>query len=404
MIAHGGRPRQLDHTPIGGAVECCQIGRDLHRQERRTLASRKQTTTTKTEDKNEHTTHQNNQKPATTTTTMATPTPNHGVPQDTPERFGDDVTTKHDNSIRIMFQNINGLPAKKDKQKNTHILETVNGFETDIFAASEVNKYWPNIPADHRPQHRFRGWWENSHIGFAYNSTFRQKQASQPGGNMIITTGHAATRVKGGKTNNDPSGLGRWCSTPIRGKNGMSLRIVSAYRPSNKIAKRNTTYSQHIRYFNQISRDGCPQQLFWDDLFAQLDEWRKTDELIILAVDANQDIRSRTLTAAMRQRGMEEVMIARHGDDLPPTCSGSKPIDGIFASSEIRVSRCGYLDSEKAFLATTEPCGPTLIRPSYTTVSLSWRCMCLHDDSRLPTQKPQRNISKSGASLLQSTN
>ena len=132
-------------------------------------------------------------------------------------------------------------------------------------------------------------------------------------------------------------------STPIRGKNGLALRIVSAYRPSNKISKGNTTYSQHIRFFNRISRDGCPQQLFWDDLFAQLDAWKKAGELIVLAVDANQDIRNGALSAAMRHRGIGEVMVGRHGDDLPPTCSGSKPIDGIFASNEVRITKCGYL-------------------------------------------------------------
>ena len=40
---------------------------------------------------------------------------------------------------------------------------------------------------------------------------------------------------------------------------------------------------------------------------------------------------------------MSEVFLTAHGEKLPPTCSGSLPIDGIFTSEDLRVMKCGYL-------------------------------------------------------------
>ena len=352
MIAFGGRPRQLGLTPRGGAEECCQRGgvfRERGRTTTNTINNKKTKQKQPSNTYQHHTTTTTVRTTNTTTQIQPTETTQTQAGPDSPEltsiteRFGNSITTKHDRSLRIMFQNVNGLPSKNEGQKNTHILDTVNNFNVDVLALSETNKYWPNIPTDHRPQNRFRGWWENSHVNYSFNSTFRQKQANQPGGNLMITVGRTATRVDGAKSGEDVTKLGRWCFTSVKGKNGKIIRMVTAYRPSNKIAKRNTAYSQHIRHFNQISRAGCPQKLFWEDLFGAIDKWQTSGDSIILTVDANQDVRTPSLQKEMEKRGMSEVFLSAHGEKLPPTCSGSLPIDGIFATGDLRIMKCGYL-------------------------------------------------------------
>ena len=97
MIAPGGRPRQLDHTPTGGAVECCHTGRDLQRQERRTLAIKKSTSARENE------------------IIVA--------------RIGDDVTVKrfhqHGSSVSLIAENDDYQPIEVDLQTEIFAIEGI---------------------------------------------------------------------------------------------------------------------------------------------------------------------------------------------------------------------------------------------------------------------------------------
>ena len=59
--------------------------------------------------------------------------------------------------------------------------------------------------------------------------------------------------------------------------------------------------------------------------------------------DINQDVAGKKLNAEFEKREMVEIFHEKFGDNLPPTCSGSKTIDGIFISKDLRVKKCGYL-------------------------------------------------------------
>ena len=93
---------------------------------------------------------------------------------------------------------------------------------------TESNQHWKNVPIEDRLQERTRGWWENIHIKTAYYQAFPLQHKFQPGGGSLWSLDTAAHRVM--SACDDPTGLGRWVSTKYRGKHGISLRMVCAYR------------------------------------------------------------------------------------------------------------------------------------------------------------------------------
>ncbi len=64
----------------------------------------------------------------------------------------------------------------------------------------------------------------------------------------------------------DPSGLGRWSWTHLRGKDGLNMRVIVAYwlcKPSTPGTF--TIYAQHMVYFNNLDNDRCQRVAFVQD-------------------------------------------------------------------------------------------------------------------------------------------
>ena len=68
----------------------------------------------------------------------------------------------------------------------------------------------------------------------------------------------------------DPSGLGRWTSARFQGRNGVFLRVVSAYRPVSHSANDGsgelTLHAQHLKYLNEWNDNQSPRLAFMEDL------------------------------------------------------------------------------------------------------------------------------------------
>ena len=70
----------------------------------------------------------------------------------------------------------------------------------------------------------------------------------------------------------DPTGLGRWVSILLRGKDGITTGLVCGYNPcaSSKKATR-SSYQQHGSYLIKKEKDTmCPRKRFKEDLLLQL--------------------------------------------------------------------------------------------------------------------------------------
>jgi hypothetical protein len=144
--------------------------------------------------------------------------------------FGDDLPVKKKNILRIGFQNIGGFSTEPNNIKDDYIRFGLTHFDFDIFGITETNVDWRLQPEDNKLWSRTREWWEHLQISFTHNTTFPPLENRQFGGNAIFTMNETAHKVfdKG----RDKSNLGRWTWTKLRGKNGHTLTIITAYRPN----------------------------------------------------------------------------------------------------------------------------------------------------------------------------
>ena len=104
----------------------------------------------------------------------------------------------------------------------------------------------------------------------------------------------------------------------IRGKQH-TIRIISAYRPCHSLGPE-TVYAQHSRFFhNQPPYSKDPRQRILDDLSTQITEWQTQGDLIILCMDANDDIREPPISRFIETLQLREAILSHHPRP-PSTC------------------------------------------------------------------------------------
>ena len=161
------------------------------------------------------------------------------------------------------------------------------------------------------------------------------------------------------RTHSLVAGLGQWTSTRFRGRNGIITRIVCAYWPcaptgTDKIF---SVYAQHQRYFDEQRDDICPREAFIRDLCVALDIWLERGEQLIVALDANEDLRNGPVATALQSHNLREVLLTKHGQNAPPTTdNGSSVIDGIWATPSINIEQGGYQAGGEALPRTNHRC------------------------------------------------
>ncbi len=146
----------------------------------------------------------------------------------------------------------------------------------------------------------------------------------------------------------DKTGLGRWSVMMLRG-NGVRTRVVCGYNPCyNENQYSSTTYQQHRRYFiTQRSDLTCPRKKFREDLVAQLPRWRNDGDRLIVCLDANEHIYKKPIRKALTDiEGLAMKIVVGDFTGTPIGSTyfcGSKPIDGVWVTSNITVSNVAII-------------------------------------------------------------
>ena len=122
------------------------------------------------------------------------------------EPWGDKLPTKPPSTLRVCFQNIGGFPPYLSHTKNRQIINVINSLHIDVFAASEMNQCWHNVPVQDRLHERTRGWWEQLHLSFSYLRSFPSSSTFQPGGVCLFSLNQVGHRVH--SSGADPAKLG----------------------------------------------------------------------------------------------------------------------------------------------------------------------------------------------------
>ena len=263
--------------------------------------------------------------------------------------WGDNINSKQKLHFRILTININGLPQQQQHPKYGIIREQVAKCKVDILGLSETNLKWNQFSTYDRLSQRTSKWWENTHCSYSYNSHDVSTSKFQPGGTAILSKNHLSNRALS-QRQQDPSGLGRWCSTLYQGKNRTLLRLIQVYRPCKPNPNSNNgAYQQHSRFFLHKEITTCPRDKFLIDLQTFLLQCKNNNEQIIVMGDFNDDINKPPISNFFDDLDMKNLLSNIH--DFNPSNQqstfnrGHATIDGIFATHGISAIRGGYLNA-----------------------------------------------------------
>jgi hypothetical protein len=270
--------------------------------------------------------------------------------------YGDPISVKTDDILRLGFQNFNGLTGRDNDPVDVSLRQWITKWDFDVFGLSEVNMYWPQVRKELQFLERVNSWFNplQTRALCSYNKNEIRKHRSirQYGGTAQISRGNAALRQV--DRDEDPSGLGRWVWQKYMGKDQRVLRVITAYRPiKTAAASLYTVYRQHWAHYKSLGTERDPRAAILDDLTTAIQEWRKDGEHIVLMMDANEDVRGTTMTQFLATLQMREVILERNGEDVAPRTHirGQKPIDGIFVTDSIDIINGGYASFDQGVQA-----------------------------------------------------
>eukprot|EP00957_Ditylum_brightwellii_P112629 8585530-Ditylum_brightwellii.AAC.1 len=94
--------------------------------------------------------------------------------------------------------------------------------------------------------------------------------------------GNFIGRIDKEESGRDPSGLGRFSWHLLRGKGGVTIRVMPVYRPCIPNSKgTGTVYSQHLSYFHSIGCFQCPRNAIMEDIKEKVEKWLKKGDQIL---------------------------------------------------------------------------------------------------------------------------
>ena len=293
----------------------------------------------------------------------------HGVPRDrnqAPFRANQDTSSKTwgdviilpkpEQTLRFIFQNIQGLPINTYSEKHQQIGAAILETGADVFGMAELNLNFKSLPASSQWNDRFHHLRRN-HSVHTYNQHDSSNEKILFGGTAQISTGVFSHRAT--ESGADESGMGRWVWTLYTGKNHTRLRVISGYRPNPDYTDRpGSVYSQQERCLRANKDDRNPRRAFIQDLAQKLDAWTTAGNLIIIGMDANDNVRNGDVKEMLRSRGIVDVHAAQH-PNLPTASTCNKntrniPVDGIWASPSLDCLAAGYYGYGELVIGKTD--------------------------------------------------
>ena len=244
--------------------------------------------------------------------------------------------------FRVLFQNINGINKHSFHDDSKKLLAKAAQLQPDIVGLNEIKLNPAKLAQQDQWHTRVKKAIPGSFTTYAYNTTEPFADDHIAGGVGIIATKEAAVRFH--SRSDDPTGLGRWTSIRITGRQDYNVRYVCAYNP-NENGNLEGSWMQQERYFKANDQFQNPLEIFQADLCRAVEAWLAAGEHIVLMLDANQDIRTGPLGKAFQHLGLHEAIISKHIDVHPPVPThqtGSRTIDGIFTTLDTSDARCGY--------------------------------------------------------------
>jgi len=264
-------------------------------------------------------------------------------------RYGNlDPRHKQDESVRLMSLNINGLSMSKSvNPKADRLKQIIPKYSIDMVGMQETCINWTEFKPSHTIASLLRATEDPMRSVHSFNRhETKDVGRVQRGGTATIANDVLSNYVK--SSGADHTQLGRWSWSLLEGEPGHKTRVITAYAPCGSEASGlATNWKQQKRYIQTHrinTRD--PRQMFENDLYAALLQWREQGDRLILMMDANSNAFSGKFTrrlAADELQMREAVHSVASGQGPHTHIRGSEPIDGIWFSNDLELQGACYL-------------------------------------------------------------
>ena len=268
----------------------------------------------------------------------------HTTLQNKQDLFGARIDKKPSNVIRIGFKNIHGFPSPTTQQVKYDVLQaesSEHGFNFDLQSYIETNKRWNRV---HHSQHirgLTKGWWEKPCFQLAWLKDTKETTI-QFGGIATITNKYITScRFSHGEDD-----MGRWTWSTLRGKKGIKMTIISAYRPC-KSNNDQSVEMQQLQYLRDRDIDTDPHACFDADLKGLIEGKITEGHKIILMGDFNVLMnKTNSFTSMLLDLGLQEIITKKYSPEEGRSTyrHGSTIIDSIWTSENLDMIQGGYED------------------------------------------------------------
>ena len=264
-----------------------------------------------------------------------------------PTLFGASADHRSPNHVRVLFQNTRGVPKHSCDPLNHAWSSRLSAYGADVALLSEVNANWSQVPHDDSLATRCKQYWTTTRCQVAWNKFNDSPSTHLQGGTANILIGNVSHRST--LSGSDPSGLGRWSWSLLRGPDGLKIVVVSAYAPPKTRFSSNTVAGQHVTRLRATDDDRSAQSAFFEDLGNEIRKWHDDDCAVILGLDANVDVESSNFNQWHRHLGLTNPLLQLYGPAPATYQRGSRPIDVILTSIDIEVFRGGMIEPGDCF-------------------------------------------------------
>ena len=262
--------------------------------------------------------------------------------------FGDCPGSVLPGHVRIASVNIDNISPFRDGEKDAELCIEMQSLEAEVLLLQEVGVNWSKVPKKHQWVRRCKNYFEPGAMQgkFSHNRHDASSAQRQWGGTGVVSQGKLKHYAMG--AGSDQTGLGRWTWAKYRGKDNISLRVVSIYQPCENKSGIVAVYAQHRRHLQNMKDDRDPRAAFKQDFRRELEEWINQGDHIIVGGDVNESIFHQSITDIFQEHGMVNAVFDRHSRQGAPTtyyrCNSNRIVDGMWVTPGITVHRSGYLE------------------------------------------------------------
>ena len=253
----------------------------------------------------------------------------------------DQIEEKQQDTFRIGFININGIPKTTKNPKNQNIVDNLIKYNFDYFGFAETNCYWPLSNEEDQWHDRVRSWkFKHSKSVTAYFTKPVIPELHQQGGVISMALNNTTNRViKSGRD----AVLGRWSWMTLKGKSNIATTIITGYRPCDNTSGNNTVILQQSRYLQAKQIEECPREIWLKELGTFITNKIQDGHQIVLLTDMNDSVVScKRLQAWSSKIGIREVVSLTSSKEIPTHQRGRKALDGIYTSYSLQTLKAGY--------------------------------------------------------------